>query len=323
MTQTQADASLATKEQRALAVSKWGNFFMGLAGVAAAWASHSQALLVDGLFSMVGFTSAIFAARVSKSIGLLPDDRRPLGYAADESIYTTFRSLSLLGLLVFAFCAAVLNIVDYASGGDVPQLNYEPIVIYLIVICIACFGLAANHHFAWKSTGQQSDMLRLEKKAAIFDGIMTVTAGAGLSATYYLAGGPLGWITPIGDSLIVLLLCGFVAGRYYSDFMKGIAELAGTSIAEDQVQKARRAVQIIVDETDGRLVDLSVVRFGRTFQVQVYFEPAEPITAAAVDDLTRKCDLALSNVLGRATSIILVSRHGRVLGDSDPRPRHA
>lgn len=316
-TPTENHASWASKEGRALSLGKWGNLFMGAAGVLAAWVSHSQALLVDGLFALVGFTAAIFAARVSTSIRNLPDQQRPLGYAADESIYSTFRALSLLGLVAFAVGASVLNILDYATGGELPELRYGPIIIYCVVICLVCFGLAANHHFAWKSTGQQSDVLRLEKQAAFFNGITTVAAGVGLSVMPFLKGGPLGWVTPIGDSLIVLLLCGLVLGNYFADFMKGLGELAGVSVAETQIRSARNAVQILVDDIGGRLVDLSVIKFGRMFQVQVYFDPTEAIGTKAVDDLTRECDAELTKVLGQTNTVVLISRHGRVLPESE------
>ena len=312
---TEGQMSWASKEQRALTIAKWGNLFMGAAGVLAAWLSHSQALLVDGLFSLVGFTAAIFARQVSASIRLNPDMRRPLGYAADESIYTTFRALSLIGVVAFAFGSAVLNIVDYATGGDIAELEYGPIVIYFIVICIVCFGLATTHYFVWKSTGRQSDVLRLEMKSATFDGIITVAAGLGLSVMPLLKGTSVGWIAPIGDSLVVVVLCVLVIGHYFSDFRKGLGELAGVSISQKQVSGARVAAQGIFDGIGGDLVDLSVIKFGRMHQVQMYFEPSQPISAETVDHATRKCDQELAGVLGSSTSVILISCHGRVLGE--------
>ena len=64
----------AAIERRSLSIGKWANLFMGGSGIAAAYASHSDALLVDGLYSGVNFISAIIAARISASI-LRPADR--------------------------------------------------------------------------------------------------------------------------------------------------------------------------------------------------------------------------------------------------------
>ncbi len=87
-----SDAALMA-EERALTVSIIGTAFMGLAGVATAILSNSQAILLDGLFSAVGLAAAVFA----RSMRQQPDRIRPFGYGVDESIFTTFRALSLLG----------------------------------------------------------------------------------------------------------------------------------------------------------------------------------------------------------------------------------
>ncbi len=57
-----SDGDLQKIERRSLNIGKWGNLFMGAAGVLAAWLSNSQALLVDGLFSLIGFASAVLGA---------------------------------------------------------------------------------------------------------------------------------------------------------------------------------------------------------------------------------------------------------------------
>jgi predicted Co/Zn/Cd cation transporter (cation efflux family) len=319
-----ADAEIIQKEQRALAISKWGNLFMGAAGVLAAWLSNSQALLVDGLFSLIGFLSAILGARVSAQASRGADRHRPLGYAADESIYVTFRALSLLGLVAFALVNSVLNIINYAMGGVIARLHYGPIIIYFTVICATCIALALVHRSTWLRTHKQSEILRLEMKAAAFDGLLIFAAGVGLSIMPFLEGGPLGWLSPIGDSLVVILLCSLVIGRYYTDFMSGLAELAGISAAPEFVAGARRSIRPIIAEAGGTLVDFSILKFGRNFQAQIYYDPGRPITAAEVDTLTRRTDRALIAALHQAESVIIISQHGRVL-DAAPteRPTHS
>lgn len=302
------------KEQRALTISKWGNLFMGAAGVLAAWLSNSQALMVDGLFSLIGFTAAVLGARVSARAGRVADSRRPLGYAVDESIYVTFRALSLLGLVALAIVNSIVNIANYAMGGAVVPLHYGPIIVYFMVITAVSIGLALVHRSAWLSTGKKNEVLRLEMNAAFFDAIIVFGAGAGLSIMPFLKDGPLGWLSPIGDSVMVILLCGVVVGRYYADFMSGLAELAGVSAAPEFVARARRSIRPILDEVGGTLIDFSMLKIGRSFQAQVYYDPGGPITAAEADTLTRRIDQALSTALDRAESVVVISQHGRVLG---------
>ena len=304
-----------SKERRALTISKWGNLFMGAAGILAAWLSNSQALLVDGLFSLIGFAAAVLGARITAQARRGPDHNRPLGYAVDESLFVTFRALSLLGLVAFAISNSVLNITTYATGGAIAGLLYGPIIIYFILICVVCAGLAFVHRAAWLSTGKQSGILRLEMQAAIFDGMITLAAGVGLSIMPLLKGGPLGWLSPIGDSVIVILLCGMVVGRYYKDFMAGLAELARVSAPAELVRSARQLIQPLIVDAGGSLVDFSVLKVGRRFEAQVYYDPGRPISADEVDALTRRVDAVLTEELNQADSIVIISRYGRVLDD--------
>ncbi len=311
-----AKAELASphSEQRALAISKWGNLFMAAAGVLAAWLSNSTAVLMDGLFSLIGFSSAILGARISARLAHAPDRFRPIGYAADEAIYQTFRALSLLGLILFAFFGAVIKIADYAQGGEVTPLNYATLYVYFPVVSAVCFGLALTHLAAWRKSGRTSAMLRMEAKASAFDGVMTLAAGAGLAVFPFLAGTSLGWISPIGDSIVVIVLCSMAVGRYYSDFTEGVGELAGASAAPEKVRRAKIDALQVIHEFGGKLIDFSVIKLGRTAYVQVYLDPERPITADLVDDLTRKLDAVISQSAGNAISTVLISRHGRNFG---------
>ena len=136
-------------EQQSMYISKWANLFMGGSGILAAWLSNSEAILLDGLYSGIGFISAVFANRIGESVNKPADRHRPFGYDADESIYITFRSLSLLGLILFGFFSASMNIIEYARGGHVSELVFSPIIIYFHLICATCVGLAILHRINW------------------------------------------------------------------------------------------------------------------------------------------------------------------------------
>jgi divalent metal cation (Fe/Co/Zn/Cd) transporter len=214
-----ATPSLLHIEGRALTIGMWGNLFMGSAGILAAILSNSQAILVDGLFSMIGFTAAIVGKRISRTANAQPDKRRPFGYAADEAIFTTFRSLSLLGLVLFALSSATMSIYAYANGNIPPVLNMGALLIYFVAIALTCALLWFFHNRAWRRTDRRSDILRLEAKAAAFDGLITVSAGGGLVLLSVYHDGFLAPIAPVGDSVIVLILCLVVVSRYFQDFL--------------------------------------------------------------------------------------------------------
>lgn len=298
-------------EGRALTISLWGNLFMGGAGVLAAILSNSQAILIDGLFSLIGFSAAIIGKRISQNADALPDKYRPFGYSADEAIFTTFRSLSLLGLVLFALFGGAMNVYSYLQGGVPRELVFAPLVVYLVVIGATCAALWLIHRRAWQKTGQRSDILRLESKAAGFDGLITLAAGSGLIAIEVFRDGFLAPIAPIGDSLIVMMLCATVISRYFQDFLGGLGELAGATARPEQIAIARRSVRACIAEDGGTLHDLSVNKLGRHFWVTVYYDPGKAIVAGQVDTLTRKMERDVQAELQGAIVSLVISQHPR------------
>jgi divalent metal cation (Fe/Co/Zn/Cd) transporter len=305
-------------EQRALSVSKWANLFMAAAGILAAGLSNSQALLVDGLFSLIGFAAAIVGARVTAHAGLDPDARRPFGYAAEESAFTTFRALSLLALVVFAALAAAQSILSFFQYGDERVLNYTVITVYFAVIMVVCFGLAFVHRRSWVRTGRHSGILKLEADAARFDGILSAAAGVGLLAFPLLTGTALGFLVPVGDSVVVLVLCLVLVGEYWREFRKGLSELVGASARPSVLRQARQALSDAVAGEDGRIVDVALVKSGRVHDAIVFVDPGRPITASEVDALSHRLTEAMTRALGPSDVLVVISESGRAWPERPP-----
>ncbi|WP_165590749.1 cation transporter [Ruegeria denitrificans] len=298
-------------ESRSLLVAMWGNLFMAAAGLLAGILSNSNAIMMDGLFSLIGFGSALLGRRISLRIDAGPDNLRPFGYAADEAIFATFRSLSLLGLILFAVANALKNIYSYYNGLTPEPLYFGPMMIYFALIGVTCAILWGFHHFTWRRTGRCSSILRLEAKAAMFDGIVTAAAGVGLGAIYLYKDGPLASIAPVGDSIIVMLLCLLAIGSYVREFRGGLGELAGISASPAKLAAARRSLRAAIAEDGGTLLDMSVTKLGRTYLVSVYYDPDRPISAVEVDRLNLRMIRDARQALPGADVMLMISEHPR------------
>lgn len=301
----------ATRESRSMILSMIGNLFMGAAGVGAGIMANSSAILVDGLFSAIGFTWALIGLLVSRRLSRAPDKFRPLGYATEESLFTTFRALTILGLIVFAVATSAQSIHAYLVQGEVSELIFTPVFIYFGVIAVTCLLLWAAHYRNWVKTGRRSDILRLEAKAAIFDGALSGIAGAGLIAIYVYRDGFLAPIAPIGDSLIVLFLCLAALGHFWKDFLTGLGELAGATAQPATISAARRAMRPILATLPGEVQDFTVMKNGRTHLICVYYTPEAAITARAVDELYQQLTKAVHPVLPGSEVLVIISEESR------------
>jgi len=298
-------------ERRALFISMWANLFMGVTGVLCAVLSHSNAILVDGLFSTIGFTAAVVGRRISARAEDGPDRFRPFGYGADEAIFTTFRSLSLLGLMLFAMVSSVKRIWAYAEGHPPEPLVFGPIIFYFVIIGLTCLLLWLSHRRSWVAGGRRSDILKMEANGAAFDGILTAAAGIGLIGVHVFGDGFLAPIAPIGDSIIVLILCSAVVSRYVFDFRSGLKELAGVTAAPAEIATVRRAIRPVIAEDGGRLIDLSMIKLGRSYAISAYYDPGRAVTAKLVDQLALAMDRATQAALPGSAVIVVVTEYGR------------
>ena len=193
-------------ERKSLGIARIFNVIMGIMGVAFAVLSQSNAIMVDGLYSLVNFISSLIAAKVSLKITLDADEKMPFGYDYYETLYITFRSLVLLGVMIISFFTLISKIITYLTGGNVIAIKPGFIMIYTIINIILCFGLAAIHKKNYLKTKQQSEILKAEQSAATVDGMISLGAGVALIGLTFMKGTFLDALVPIADSIVVIIL---------------------------------------------------------------------------------------------------------------------
>lgn len=297
-------------EQRALAIGKWANLLMCFAGVATAYLSRSDAMLVDGLYSGVNFISAIIAAGIGARVILPADRSRPWGYDFDEAIYVTFRSLILVGILAFAGFTSGSKIVTFFTGGDVPDLIFGPIAVYAVAMVVICCALAVVHYRAYVKTGRKSAILQTESRAALVDGALSFGAGAALLSLPYLTDTPLGPYVQIGDAVIVVLLVVLMIWQPLGMFRRTLADLAGTSAPGETVAQVSRTARDLAKEYDFRFHRAGVLRAGRTHYAGIYIDPERPVDAAEVDAFKARLHGLLTDRVGRMRTEVIVTAEG-------------
>lgn len=300
-------------EARALTIGMWGNLLMAVAGIAAAWLSNSDAVLIDGLYSGVNFAAAIVALRVGATIARRPDPSRPFGYDADEALYLTFRSLVLAGLLCFAAFNALAEITSYAAGGPAPQLVFGPIVVYGILMVTVCLALAWQHRRSWVRSGRRSDILRMEARAALIDGILSAGTALALFLIQFLRGTALEAVVPVADAIVVLVLVAVVGPQPVRVFLAALREIAGASAPEPHRRTAEDEARRHAGAAGYILRDLAVLKLGRSFFIVAYVDPQRPVAAEEIDAFNDSLSAAFRAALGTArceTVVTTSARHG-------------
>ncbi len=270
-------------EQRSLRIGVGASAVMAVAGLSVHVLSGSYALLLDGLYSAVMVGSGLVAARISRNVVRPPDRAYPYGYDGQEALYVLFRSLVLIGVLTFAAAAGLGTVIDYAKGAEIAEVNLGPVALYSIAMVVICWGLAWCHHRDWLRTGAQSQLLLTEARAARVDGLISGLTGLALIGAPLLRGTPLEVLTPISDSLLVLVVSAAVLHEPLQAFLTALGQTSGASAESDTIRSTRAALEDLLSGLSCWLLDLTVMQVGRTAFVVVYLNPSQPMDGAAID----------------------------------------
>lgn len=291
-------------EQRSLVPAKWANLFMGVAGVTAAIVSNADALMLDGLFSGVNFLAAIFATRVAVSIQRPADAKRPFGYDINEPVYIMFRSLVLTGIIIVALFNALHKIITYISGGHLDEIWLGPIVGYMILMLVICFSLAAWHHYNWRKTERQSDLLKTEYSAAIIDGVLSAAAGSAFVAIAFLKNTQLSFLVPISDAIVVTGLALYMIPKPIRMFGQAIKEVVGESAGQDVIARLRERISESLEQRPFTLLEVTATKTGRSLFVFACIRPEQASTAETLDEIRELMQRACEGVLAQVKSDI-------------------
>jgi len=296
-------------ERRSLQIGVAASLLMAAMGISVYALSGSEALLLDGLYSGMMAASSFIAARIGANVVRPPDRAYPYGYDGQEALYVLFRSLVLLGILSVAVVTAGTTIVNHLAGQVVAAVQLRPVAGYAGLMVVLCLALAWRHQHDWQRSGRCSELLRTEARAACIDGLISAVAGAALLGAPLLASTPLQALVPVADSVLVLLLALAVVPEPLQQFWRALRQAAGAACDPALSARTRAAVQELLSGMSAWLLDLTVMKVGRTTFVVAYLNPAMPVDGPWIDRLRERIDARCAELLGPVrTEVILTGQ---------------
>ena len=236
-------------ESSALKIGVLVNLIMAIAGWVAYSLTGSEALLLDGNFSFISSVTTIGAIIIifkkHKRTSLFP-----YGRYFYESFFTLSKGILILGLIIAALFQNVIKILSYIDGEPLKRLETGPILIYMTLMIILCFGLAFLYTSKNKKINLQSSILSVETKSLRIDGFMTIAVGIALVlSTLVPEASKLSFLLYIGDAIVVILMCLFLFKTPFEVIKEGFIELGGGSIQnQESVKEIETVIQSLVPD---------------------------------------------------------------------------
>jgi len=283
-------------ETSALKIGVVINVIMAIAGWIAFSVTGSEALLLDGNFSFISAVTTIGAIIIihkkHKRTAVFP-----YGRYFYESFFTLSKGILILGVIIAAVFQNVIKILAYIDGKSLEKLKTGPIIIYMALMVILCFGLAFLYEFKNKKINFKSSILKVETKASKIDGFMTIAVGAALVlSTFVPEASKLSFLLYIGDAIVVIIMALLLLKTPFVVIKEGFIELGGGSLQNKEAVKQIEDVILEFLPPDLTMDRCFITKTGSSHLVLIYAISAAPKIDVA--SLTKYRKLIHKNIDG-------------------------
>lgn len=256
-------ADRARIEQRALWIGAWSGLAMGGLGIAFGLITRSEAIMFDGLFSVVGFAIALSTIRVSQMVQQPASPAYQFGFSGFEPLITLGKGVVIAFVALFALVSSVDAILH---GGREVQAGWA--TVYAAIAAGGAALVASVLRAAARRSA--SPLLEVDVNNWIVDGLLSAGVGVAFIATFLLRNTGLAWLVPYTDPAIVVALVVLIAPMPVKTAWTGFRELMGAA-PEPEIQ--RRVHDLLAAEF-AELADVQpwvrMLKAGRLIYVQIY-----------------------------------------------------
>lgn len=252
-------------ERLGILLSMLSNVFFVTLELWISYLSHSQAVLIDGIFDGCETLLLIFSLWLMKYLYQPISEKRPIGYSNLEPFY-----MILKGLLFFivAVMMAVSSIRSLFTEGNQVNINF----VFDFEMIAAAYGVAAYFILRRINKKARSQILYLEVKEWGFDIFSSLGTGVAFLLAYWAQFSPLRFLATYCDPIIALVVVAYTLPVPLKAVKSGFEELFFLSPKEEIIEKVKAVgVQVAGDHgiQEDRL-DFDVVKTGRRLWISIY-----------------------------------------------------
>lgn len=266
------------REQFALKLSVWAAIFFAALGIGFGVLTRSDAIMLDGFFSLIGFVVGGATLKVSRLVGRPADDKFHFGYAWFEPLMNTGKGLLFLGVTAVALVSAVDALLH---GGRTIVVGWA--VLYALIATTGCVAMAVSMRRFAQNT--RSPLVEVDARSWVIDTATSAAVFLALVAAFFMEGTRLQPFMPYVDPLLVMILVVVVLPLPITTVRDGLKELVKVAPDDATQQEVRRRFQEATRSDAFPNTYLRMIRVGRHFYVMAHIVVARDFKVTSVQDL--------------------------------------
>lgn len=266
------------KEQKALRISLFGVIFFVALALGFAVFTKSDAILFDGIYSLVSFATALLTLKVAKLAERPDDEQFHFGYTTLEPTLNLFKSLITIVVCVYA---AVEALRRFLAGGT--EAEYGWAVVYGVLATTGCFIVAA----LLKKYGRdsRSELVNVESQAWLVDGMLSASVLLGFLFAWSLSKSSYAHFAPYVDPLLLIIIVALalpIPGRIFLASLREVIVMAPPVEVVDEI--GERLIPTLA-HVPHNLIEYRVNKRGRNTYLLVHVLVSDEFKPESIDTL--------------------------------------
>lgn len=289
-------------ELKALIIGIIANFLSSIVGFYFFYRTKSVSILLDSLISLILLVSTIISIFVCYSVRQKETKVYPLGRYTIENIFVLFRSILMIGTIIFTIIEGAYTITQFYSGIPINiNLDNKLLIIYGLSMTLLCSIIL----IAYKSLNKKanSEILKIEIKASLFD-ILSIIVAIG-SLLIFSNVSFLKNICDIGDSITVIILSIFYIITPIKELINQTKILTDRRRNQDYEKEAKAKLKTLFPEFN--FVDVYVAFNGNTHVFYISLFPQENLDYNTIKLYLNKIHNHIYNVYPESLVYTLLS----------------
>lgn len=250
-------------ERRVLLISAAGCLVIGCVALVAAYASSSQAILLDGLFNLVYFATGLFTLRVARLVQRGDDERFPYGYGFFEPLTNGIKGVLVLGISVVALIDAIVAIL---GGGR--QIEAGIAIGYGAFATAACWTLALATWYGKQRSG--SPLVGADAENWLVNGAISSAVLLAFLGIWLIRGTAYEPLTPYIDPALVVIVVLISLAVPIRMAWQALMALLNRTASDEIVRQVTEIVTDSLRELPVRELFVRVIQPGRTRMIAVH-----------------------------------------------------
>ncbi|WP_026375964.1 cation diffusion facilitator family transporter [Aestuariibacter salexigens] len=266
------------QEKRLLSLSLLIASLFVLVAFSFAFATHSDAILFDAIYSLIAFLIALLTLKVANLVQRPDDDRFHFGYTAIEPTLNMFKSIIIIVMCLYAVTSSINTLL---SGGS--SAEYDVGLIYGVVATLGCFGISI--YMKLKSKNIRSDLIAVDSRTWFIDGVLSASILCAFALAYGIQHTAFAHYAPYVDPVLLIVLGVAmlpIPGRILLDSLNEVINKAPPESVSRVIEKKLKKTLVDVPYEH---VEVRISKRGRDVYLLVHIIVDDSFRFATVSDL--------------------------------------